>query len=102
MADATDSTFYDRADAHIELSNEQLKTLENIGQVSASMTFGTTRFNAWASARSFKSGVEMADAREALLKYFTEQYRLMLEDNLDDHINNFSQYMQVNASPAAE
>lgn len=31
MADATDSAFYDRADAHIELSNEQLKTLENIG-----------------------------------------------------------------------
>ena len=28
-----------------------------------------------------------------MLKYFCEQYRMMLEDNLDDHINNFSQYM---------
>ena len=95
MADAIDPTFYDRADAHIELSNEQLKTLDNLGQVSASMMFGTTRFNAWASARSFKNGAEMADAREALLKYFCEQYRMMLEDNLDDHINNFGQYMAL-------
>lgn len=31
MADATDPTFYDRADAHIELSNEQLQAHENLG-----------------------------------------------------------------------
>ncbi|KTB61737.1 DUF3144 domain-containing protein [Pseudomonas allii] len=93
MADAIDPTFYDRADAHIELSNQQLQTHENLGQVSASMMFGTTRFNAWASARNFKSGAQMADAREAMLKYFCDQYRMMLEDNLDDHINNFDRYM---------
>ncbi|OAE13722.1 hypothetical protein AZH11_03845 [Pseudomonas simiae] len=98
MADATDQAFFDRADAHIELSNEQLKTCENLGEVSASMMFGTTRFNAWASARNFKSGAEMAEAREAMLKYFCDQYRMMLEDNLDDHINNFSQYMLVKAT----
>ncbi|ARB29470.1 DUF3144 domain-containing protein [Pseudomonas tolaasii] len=97
MADTTDQAFYDRADAHIELSNEQLNTCENLGEVSASMMFGTTRFNAWASARNFKSGAEMAAAREAMLTYFCDQYRMMLEDNLDDHINNFSQYMRVKA-----
>ncbi|MGV8916532.1 MAG: DUF3144 domain-containing protein [Pseudomonas sp.] len=93
MAEVTDDSFYDRADAHITLSNEQLKTVENLGKVSASMMFGTTRFNAWISARGFKSGEEMGLAREAMLNYFCEQYRMMLEDNLDDHINNFSQYM---------
>ena len=65
---------------HIELSNDQLKTCENLGEVSASMMFGTTRFNAWASARNFKSGAEMAEAREAMLKYFCDQYRMMLEE----------------------
>lgn len=94
MPEITDESFYDRADAHIELSNEQLKQVENLGKVSASMMFGTTRFNAWVSARNFKSGEEMAQAREAMLKYFCEQYRMMLEDNLDDHINNFSAYME--------
>lgn len=61
------------------------------------MMFGTTRLNAWISACGFKTGSEMAAAREALLKYFCEQYRIMLEDNLDDHINNFGHYMRVNA-----
>ncbi|WP_046270773.1 DUF3144 domain-containing protein [Pseudomonas syringae] len=93
MPEATDEAFYDRADAHINLSNEQLKAFENLGKVSASMLFGTTRFNAWVSAHDFKSGEEMAQAREAMLKYFCEQYRMMHEDNLDDHINNFSKYM---------
>ncbi|WP_338524246.1 DUF3144 domain-containing protein [Pseudomonas batumici] len=95
MPENTDESFYDRADAHINLSNEQLKAFENLGKVSASMMFGTTRFNAWVSARGFKSGEEMAQAREAMLNYFCEQYRMMLEDNLDDHINNFTQYMSA-------
>jgi hypothetical protein len=95
MPDTTDNGFYDRADAHIELSNEQFRAFADLGKVSASMMFGTTRFNAWVSARSFKSGEEMAQAREAMLKYFCDQYRMMLEDNLDDHINNFSKYMLV-------
>ncbi|WP_338525255.1 DUF3144 domain-containing protein [Pseudomonas batumici] len=95
MVESTDESFYDRADAHINLSNEQLKAFENLGKVSASMMFGTTRFNAWVSARSFKSGEEMAQAREAMLNYFCEQYRMMLEDNLDDHINNFTHYMSA-------
>lgn len=95
MPDISDDAFYDRADAHINLSNEQLKTFENMGKVSASMMFGTTRFNAWVSARGFKSGEEMAEAREAMLRYFCEQYRMMLEDNIDDHIENFERYMGV-------
>lgn len=96
MPETTDESFYDRADAHIDLSNTQLQQVQDLGKVSASMMFGTTRFNAWVSARNFKSGEEMAQAREAMLKYFCEQYRMMLEDNLDDHINNFSAYMDRN------
>ncbi|KTC24750.1 MULTISPECIES: DUF3144 domain-containing protein [Pseudomonas] len=97
MPQNADDSFYDRADAHIELSNEQLGQVQDLGKVSASMMFGTTRFNAWVSARNFKSGEEMAQAREAMLKYFCDQYRMMLEDNLDDHINNFATYMQGSA-----
>ncbi|OLS60874.1 DUF3144 domain-containing protein [Pseudomonas putida] len=93
MPQATDQAFYDRADAHIDLANQQIDSLQDLGKVSASMTFGASRFNAWMSARSFKSGAEMAAAREELVKYFSEQYRMMLEDNLDDHIKHFEQYM---------
>lgn len=93
MSQATDNDFYDRADAHISLSNEQLSACDNPGAVSASMMFAATRFNTWVSARGFKNGEEMAQAREQMLKYFCEQYQMMLEDNLDDYINNFDQYM---------
>ncbi|RYF49179.1 MAG: DUF3144 domain-containing protein, partial [Cytophagaceae bacterium] len=42
----------------------------------------------------FSSGEQMAAAREETLAYFTEQYRLMLEENLADYIEHFAQYMQ--------
>jgi hypothetical protein len=35
----------------------------------------------------------MAEAREEAIEYFCEQYRLMLEENLDDYIENFEKYM---------
>ena len=38
----------------------------------------------------------MAAAKDETIKYFVEQYRLMLEENLDDYITNFSTYMAVN------
>ncbi|XBV15373.1 hypothetical protein BIKONL_002865 [Pseudomonas putida] len=90
---ATDQAFYDRADAHIELANQQIEKFEDLGKVSASLTFGAARFSAWMSARSFKSGAELGAAREEILKYFCDQYRMMLEDNLDEHIEHFDRYM---------
>jgi len=36
-----------------------------------------------------QSGAELGAAREEILKYFCEQYRMMLEDNLDEHIEHF-------------
>lgn len=93
MPNNVDDEFFNRADAHILLSNEQLKDLDSHGKVSASMLFATTRFNAWVSACGFSSVERMANAREETLEYFCEQYRLMLEENLDDYIKNFDKYM---------
>ncbi len=94
MAKETDPTFYERADAHIDLSNAQVKDVDR-GKVSASMLYGTSRFNAWVSACGFKSGEEMAAAREETITYYMEQYRLMLGENLDDYIEHFAKHMQV-------
>jgi hypothetical protein len=43
-----DPKFFDRADAHINLSNDQLADI-NPGKVSASMMYATARFNAYIS-----------------------------------------------------
>jgi hypothetical protein len=95
MNDDMDDKFYGRADEHINLSNEQLKKVERRGKVSASMMYGTARFNAWLSACGFSSGTEMAAMRQETIAYFCEQYRAMLERNLDEYIENFDKYMSA-------
>lgn len=90
-----DDQFFARADAHIRLSNEQLSDA-NRSQVSASMLFAASRFNAWLIASGAKSGSEMEESRDDMIKYFVEQYRLMLEENVGDYIKNFDSYMQSN------
>lgn len=95
MSENDDDQFFSRADAHIRLSNEQLSEA-NRSQVSASMLFATSRFNAWLIAGGAKSGKEMSESRDDMIKYFTEQYRLMLEENINDYIKNYDNYMQAN------
>jgi hypothetical protein len=94
MPKDADDDFYNRADAHIHLSNTQVSEEIGRGKVSASMMFSTARFNAWISACGWGSGDGMAAAREETIQYFMEQYRLMLEENIDDYIDNFEKYMR--------
>ena len=89
-----DEAFFARADDHINLSNKQLSAVKS-GEVSASMMYGTARFNAWLSACGFDSGSDMAKQRDDLIEYFVSQYRAMLEENLDDYIANFENYMNA-------
>ncbi|MEI8610445.1 DUF3144 domain-containing protein [Enterovibrio sp. Hal110] len=88
-----DSTFYDRADAHIHLSNEQFSEDVGKGKVSASMMYAASRFNAWVSACGWENGEEMEAAKEETIAYFVEQYKAMLEEKLSDYIENFDSYM---------
>ena len=80
-----DQPFFDRADAHIRLSNEQ--TLEaKAGVVSASMLFASARFAAFISARGHDSGANMQAKGDEDIEYFVSEYRKMLVDNFDDYI----------------
>jgi hypothetical protein len=57
------------------------------------MLYGAARFNAWVSACGFESAQQTEAARGKTIEYFVEQYRLMLEENLDDYIGNFDRYL---------
>ena len=92
MAQQVDDKFYERADAHIDLSNDQLDDIGS-GEVSASMMYAVARFNAWVTACGFHTSDEMVAAREETIQYFMAEYRKMLEENLDDYIANFDKYM---------
>jgi len=91
----TDDKFYERADAHIHLSNDQISGYVTKGKVSASMMYATARFNSWVSACGWNSAEEMAAAKEETIEYFLTEYRKMLDENMDDYINNFQLYKQV-------
>ncbi len=93
MTAEVDPKFYERADAHINLSNHQLEQVSR-GRVSASMLYGTARFNAWVSATGFASGEEMKESRVESIRYYVAEYEKMLAEHLDDYIDNFDKYMK--------
>ena len=90
----TDDEFYDRADAHIHLSNSQVTDEITRGKVSSSFMYSVARYNAWVSACGWHNAAEMKEAKEETIKYFSEEFKKMLEENLDDYIENFETYMQ--------
>ncbi len=89
----SDEDFFKRADAHIYLGNEQMATADK-GQVSASMLYGTARFNAWVSAGEFDSPEAMKDAKAQTIKVFLEEYEKMLSEHLDDYAANFYEFVK--------
>lgn len=93
MPQEPDDEFYNRADGHIQLANEQLKGM-SAGKVSASFMFAASRFNAWCSATGFNSQAEMRADRAKTIAYFVAEYEKCLVENLDDYIENFDSYMR--------
>jgi len=94
-----DELFFKRADAHIDLANEQLKDASR-GKVSASMMYATARFNAWVTACEADSDDDLRSGKGESIEYFVAQYRSMLEENLDDYIGNFDRYMRPKGGDA--
>ena len=90
-----DDGFFERADKHINLANDDINAKIEPRLVSASMMFASARFNAWISASGFKNGEELKARKKELLEYFIEQYTSMLEENLDNYADNYDLYMGI-------
>lgn len=86
-----DDKFWKRADAYIQLANEQSDHAK-LGEVSASFTYACARFNAFTITAEAPDAQALKDAKARALEHFTAEFRKMLEDNLDDHIAHFDQY----------
>ena len=96
MAADIDEDFYTRADSFIDLANEHAATGAARDNVSTSFMYASTRFNAWVSATGFSSGGELHAAKPARIAFLVEQYRMMLEENMDSYIKHFDAYMKPN------
>ncbi len=92
MTEDTDEKFFNRADAHIHLANEQLADIAR-GKVSASLMFAAARYNAWVSATDLQSSQELQNRKAELMEYFLGQYKSMLEHNFDNYISHYDDYM---------
>lgn len=88
--------FLKRADAHISLANDQMKDGLTAGDISASFMYGAARFNAWITAASFETKEDMIQEKEKAIEYFMSEYKLALEEHLDNHISNYD-FTQNNA-----
>ena len=81
--------FLKRADAFIALANEQLNQDLTQGEISASFMYGSARFSAWMAASSFETAEDMKAEKAKIVEYFMQEYKLALEEHLDNHIQNF-------------
>jgi hypothetical protein len=84
--------FWSRVNALINLANDQCNAADP-SEVCASTMYTAARFNAFIVARSTGSGQNMKIEKERALEYFTDQFRKMMADNLDDFSENFEKYM---------
>ncbi len=92
MSELIESEFWDRADALIHVANDQCKEAPN-SKVSSSMLYAAARFNAFIVAVGARDLDELNADKEAATAYFTEQYRKMFVENLDDYIDNYAKYV---------
>jgi len=91
-----DETFYQRADAHIALANEQINNHQTKPvDANDALLYAASRFNAWIIAASFSNAQDLKNDRENAIAYFTNAYKEMLEENFDDYAENYDVYMGV-------
>jgi Protein of unknown function (DUF3144) len=79
MADKVPQEFYDMVDRFIHLANDMTGD-HATSRVSAVIMFAAARYNAHCL---LAQDPEAEENREKAVEYFVEQYRKMLEDNID-------------------
>jgi hypothetical protein len=84
--------FWNRVNAQINLSNDQCDAADP-NEVAASTMYASARFNAFIVARATGTSENMKAEKERALEYFTDQFRKMMSENLDDFADNLEKYI---------
>ena len=92
LKETTDLAFRKRADQYIHVANQQVDE-EEFEKVSASFIYASSRFASFVVAANSENADDMQNDRQQAIDYFTQQFRGMLVDNIDDHIHNFDIYV---------
>ena len=89
-----DKEFYEMADAHIAVANEQTAKKINSGKVSATILYSAARFNTFLVASHSESAAELASRKEEACKYLMAEYQKMLDEHFADYTENFDKYLR--------
>jgi len=84
-------TFQQRADEFIAVANQQVPD-SSVDDVNTSILYSAARFNAFSVGRSFESAENLKAEKQEAVKYFTQRYTEMLEQNIDEYISRFESY----------
>lgn len=91
----TAQALFKMADQFIDVANQLVeRDHKDLGEVGAALRYAAARFNAHEAA--YKAH-DLAAEREDALLWFSSQYKEMLEENLDQHIQYFED--KKNAAP---
>lgn len=88
-----DQAFWHRVNTIINSANDQCDSADP-NHVTASTMYAAARFNAFIVASSTGNAENMKLEKQRALDHFTEQFRSMMAENLDDFIANFDRYME--------
>lgn len=89
----TEKTFQERADEFINIANKQNAETE-VENVNAAILFSAARFNVFSTARQFDTVDKLEAEKQEAIKYFTQRYTDMLEENFEEFISRFDDYTQ--------
>lgn len=93
------NSLFELADKFIALANELTAAEGDVGKVGTALRFAAARFNAFEAA--IKSA-DLENEKANALKWFSDDYQDMLNDNLDDHIANPPVATAPEAEPAVD
>jgi len=92
MSDPAAEEFWRLADSFINLANDHYQK-DGDGRVGYAMLYAAARFNAFIVATTAGDKAELATEKDPATDYFTDQYRKMFSENLEDYHSNYEQYL---------
>jgi len=86
-----EKTFQERCDEFIALANQQ-HTETEVENVNAAILFSAARFSVFSTARQFDDVEKLKQEKQKIVEYYSQRYRDMMEQNLEEYIERFDDY----------
>ena len=86
-----EKTFQERCDEFIDLANQQHSKTE-VDNLNSALLFSAARFNVFTTVRQFDDVEKLKEEKQKIVEYFSQRYRDMMEENLEEYIERFDDY----------